>query len=76
MNMKPIWQLSKKQIFFRVLALLPITLFLLVRFVIVRPDFEFETSHLIAVWGVIAVHLLLLLITFIKWKKEEKSTNE
>ena len=76
MNMKPIWQLSKKQIFFRVLAVLPITLFFMVRFFIVRPDFELETWHLIVWLGVIAVHLLLLLITFIKWKKEEKSTNE
>jgi hypothetical protein len=69
-SMKPIWKLSRKQVFLRVLALLPITLFFSIRFYGARPDFEPETSHLLATWGVIGLHILLLLITFIRWKKE------
>lgn len=68
--MKPIWKLSRKQIFLRVLALLPFTVFFWIRFFATRPDFQPETSHLLAVGGVIGLHILLLVITFIRWKKE------
>ncbi|WP_147534527.1 hypothetical protein [Bacillus marasmi] len=68
--MKPIWKLSRKQIFLRVLALLPLTIFLGIRIFATRPDFEPATTHLLAVAGVIGLHILLLIITFIRWKKE------